>query len=282
MSDIVYKNFVFSTPFLSGYRELRIPIVDSDGKPAWPEVFSLDRIDDLRNAVGVRYFSAQMMLEFIAPDRARLDPDSLHLYEDDFDFRTARIGDTSITGVTAYWDPSSGRKRSDGSVCVLMYRDDKNKHFFIHDVKYLMVSDEEMHPLASQCEMVLDFLLKHSLHRIYIETNGIGNALPEIMRTVMQKRGVRIQVQKILNHYNKENRILDAIEPILTTGRLHAHRSVQFTPLLSEMLGWSPIGNAGHDDGLDAVAGAICATPLPVNSIGLGYKAFKANTDFKL
>ena len=279
---MLYKNFAFSTPFLNGFRELRIPIIDSDGKPAWPELFSIEKIDELRRTVGERYFSAQMMLRFVAPDRARLDPDSLHLYDEDFEPRNAKIGDFLITGVTAYWDPSSGRRKSDGSVCVLIYRDDKNKHFFIHDVKYLLVSDEDNYPLARQCEMALDFLLKHSLYKIYIETNGMGNALPEIMRTVAKQRGIKIQVQKILNNKNKENRILDAIEPILTTGRLHAHRSVQFTPLLSEMLGWTPLGSSGHDDGIDAVAGAICALPSPVRPLGQGFRPFTANTEFKL
>ena len=279
---MLYKNFAFSTPFLNGFRELRIPIIDSDGKPAWPELFSIEKIDELRRTVGERYFSAQMMLRFVAPDRARLDPDSLHLYDEDFEPRNAKIGDFLITGVTAYWDPSSGRRKSDVSVCVLIYRDDKNKHFFIHDIKYLLVSDEDNYPLARQCEMVLDFLLKHSLYKIYIETNGMGNALPEIMRTLTQQRGIKIQVQKILNNKNKENRILDAIEPILTTGRLHAHRSVQFTPLLSEMLGWTPLGSSGHDDGIDAVAGAICALPSPVRPLGQGFRPFTANTEFKL
>ena len=279
---MLYKNFAFSTPFLNGFRELRIPIIDSDGKPAWPELFSIEKIEELRKTVGERYFSAQMMLRFVAPDRARLDPDSLHLYDEDFEPRNAKIGDFLITGVTAYWDPSSGRRKSDGSVCVLIYRDDKNKHFFIHDIKYLLVSDEDNYPLARQCETVLDFLLKHSLYKIYIETNGMGNALPEIMRTVAKQRGIKIQVQKILNNKNKENRILDAIEPILTTGRLHAHRSVQFTPLLSEMLGWTPLGSSGHDDGIDAVAGAICALPSPVRPLGQGFRPFTANTEFKL
>ncbi len=279
---MLYKNFAFSTPFLNGFRELRIPIIDSDGKPAWPELFSIEKIEELRKTVGERYFSAQMMLRFVAPDRARLDPDSLHLYDEDFEPRNAKIGEFFITGVTAYWDPSSGRRKSDGSVCVLIYRDDKNKHFFIHDIKYLLVSDEDNYPLARQCEMALDFLLKHSLYKIYIETNGMGNALPEIMRTVAKQRGIKIQVQKILNNKNKENRILDAIEPILTTGRLHAHRSVQFTPLLSEMLGWTPLGSSGHDDGIDAVAGAICALPSPVRPLGQGFRPFTANTEFKL
>ena len=279
---MVYKNFSFSTPFLRGYRELKIPVISGDGTPVWPELFPISRIDEMRRAVGARYFSAQMMLEFVAPERARLDPDALHLYDDAFDVRTARIGEYLVTGAVAYWDPSTGRQKSDASVCVLVYRDDKNRHLFIHDAVYLTVSDSELHPLARQCEMVLEFLLRHGLHRICIETNGIGNALPEIMRDVARRQNVSVNIQNITNHTKKETRILDAIEPVLTTGRLHAHRRIQSTPLIAEMLGWSPLGGVGHDDGLDAVAGAICAAPVPVRPLGQVIRPFTANTEFKI
>lgn len=245
-------------------------------------MFPVSRIDEIRNTVGMRYFSAQMMLEYIAPERARLDPDALDLYDSEFDVRTARIGTWHITGVAAYWDPSSGRKNADGSVCVLLYRDDKSRHFFIHDVRYLIVSDSDIHPLARQCDMVLDFLMRYGVHRIYIETNGIGNALPEIMRNAADARGVSINIQRVVNHAKKETRILDAIEPILTTGRLHAHRRIQSTPMIAEMLGWCPMGGVGHDDGLDAVAGAICAMPAPVRPVGQFIRPISANTDFKI
>ena len=279
---MVYKNFSFSTPFLRGYRELKIPVISGDGTPAWPEMFPVSRIDEMRRAVGARYFSAQMMLEFVAPERARLDPDALHLYDDAFDMRTARIGEYLVTGAVAYWDPSTGRQKSDASVCVLVYRDDNNRHLFIHDAVYLTVSDSELHPLARQCEMVLEFLLRHGLHRVCIETNGIGNALPEIMRDVARRQNVSVNIQNIANHTKKETRILDAIEPVLTTGRLHAHRRIQSTPLIAEMLGWSPLGGVGHDDGLDAVAGAICAAPVPVRPLGQIIRPFTANTEFKI
>ena len=223
-----------------------------------------------------------MMLDFIAPDRARLDPDALKLYETDFDSKSAKIGEFSITGASVYWDPSSGRKKSDGSVCVLIYRDDKNRHIFIHDVLYLVVPDEELHPLARQCDIVLDFIIRHGFRRICIETNGIGNALPEIMRTVASARNLTINIQNVTNNKNKENRILDAIEPVLSSGRLHAHRRVQSTPLIAEMLGWTPTSHSIHDDGLDAVAGAISCTAMPIHPTGRKIQTFSANTDFKI
>ena len=279
---MVYKNFSFSTPFLRGYRELKIPIISPDGTPAWPEMFPAACLEELRQTVGARYFSAQMMLEFIAPDRAKLDPDALRLYNDDFNPHTARLGEHTVTGATVYWDPSTGRKNADGSVCILLYRDDKTKNLFIHDVAYLVVPDDEVHPLARQCEMVSCFMQRHGIYRICVETNGLGNALPEIMRDVCARRNVTVTIQKIINHQRKETRILDAIEPVLTAGRLHAHVRIQSTPLIAEMLGWTPVGTIGHDDGLDALAGAICAQPIPVRPLGRSAQIFSANTDFKI
>ena len=126
MSDIVYKNFAFSTPFLRGFKTLKIPIVDDVGAPAWPELFPLDKIDSLRDTVGARYFASQMLLQPMPMERIRLDPGAMHFYDDEFDARNARIGDACITSAAVYWDPSMGKQNSDGSVCVIIYRDDKN------------------------------------------------------------------------------------------------------------------------------------------------------------
>jgi hypothetical protein len=139
-----------------------------------------------------------------------------------------------------------------------------------------------MHPLATQCEQVLDFMATHNTRHIAIEVNGLGSALPEVLRDTAIKRGQSVIVQKIVNHMRKETRILDAIEPLLTTGRLFAHASIKSTPLLAEMLGWSPMGAGGHDDGLDALAGALRLQPIPVRPTGQFFRPITANTDFKV
>ncbi len=282
MPNIVYKNFSFSTPFLSGYRVLKIPIVDKFGNSAWPEMFPLEKISQMRQIVGPRHFSSQMMLDFVPPERIRLDPGQIHLYDAEYDKHSAHLAEHLISGVSMYWDPSSGRRKSDNSVCVLLYRDDKKHDVFIHDIKYISVADEEAHPLKSQCNTVLDFMRTYHINRISIETNGLGNALPEIMRDIASHRGENVYINKVINNRNKSDRILDAIEPLLTSGHLYAHIRVQNTPFFSEMLGWSPLGCVGHDDGLDAVSGAITQVPIAVHPWGTCNKIFHANTNFKL
>ena len=261
---------------------LKIPIVDDTGASAWPELFSPSRIDDLRNAVGNRHFASQMMLEPVSTERARLDPGGVQLYDAEFDARSGQIGKHKITGAAVYWDPSTGRRGRDGSVCVVLYRDDASRCVFVHDILYMTVSDNDTHPLARQCDCVLEFMARHNMRRITIETNGIGNALPEIMRDAASRVGAPITIMRITNNRPKVDRILDAIEPFLGAGRMYAHHRITQTPFVAEMLGWSPIGSAGHDDGLDAVAGAISIAPTPIRPTGRGVRTYAANTDFNV
>jgi predicted phage terminase large subunit-like protein len=307
-------------PFLKGYRILRIPIIDSSGRAAWPEIFPIEKIDELRETVGPRHFSSQMMLEFISEDRARLDPGALIFYDGEFDARTAQIkfaerraqsedvnssklennktsselstdnlpplcalrSYNSITGVACYWDPSSAKDGADSSVCVIIFRDDKNRRAFIHDIKYLAAGDDDLHPFATQCGRILDFLTRHDQRNLAIEVNGIGNALPEILRGQALSRGRPLVIQKIVNRENKERRILDAIEPLLATGRLYAHERVRKTKLITEMEEWMPHAGANHDDGLDAVAGALRMQPIAVRPRGQMFLPLRAGTDFKV
>jgi len=282
MSDIVYKKIGFSTPFLRGYKTLKIPIVDTDGRPTWPEMFPIRAITELQTTVGARHFASQMMLNPIAPERVRLDPGAMHFYNDDFNPQNARIGENVITGTTIYWDPSLGHTASDGSVCVIIYRDDKSHRIFIHDVLYLTVTDNDDHPMATQCERVLEFMRCHNVRKICVETNGIGNALPEILRECASRCGMEIVVQNVVNNKRKSDRIIDTLEPVLSTGRLYCSVRVQSTPLPAEMIGWTPIGTSMHDDGIDAVAGAILATPTPVYPTGRAGRTYSANTNFTI
>ena len=265
-----------------GYKQLRIPIMDSAGNPAWPEMFPTEKIQELQRIVGPRHFSAQMMLEYVAEEKICLDPGALRFYDDDLDHRTCRLGNHLITGLCAYWDPSSGHSSSDGSVCVLIYRDDKNRTAFVHDILYMVVPDDDIHPLATQCDKVLLFMQKHKLNRIGIEINGIGNALPEILRNTADAKHFAIHIVQISNHTKKETRILNAIEPMLTTGRLFVRNTVKQSMLLSEMLSWTPCGSKEHDDGLDAVSGALTMMPLPIRPLVNQTGLIKANTEFKI
>ena len=242
----------------------------------------MDKIQEIRKNVGEHHFMAQMMLHFTPFEKVRLDPGKIQIYDSEFNPHTAKIGDFIVTGAAIYWDPALGHKNTDSSVCALVFRDDHAHNIFLHDIMYMVVPNEHPQPLTYQCDLVLDFLNKYKFRRISVETNGLGNALPEILSDKISKRGGGIVIQKISNHTKKESRILDTFEPLLGAGRLFAHARIQQTPFMSEMLGWSPIGGIGHDDGLDAVAGAINVMPVPIRPIGSVVRNYTANTNFKI
>ena len=256
--------------------------MDNAGNSAWPEMFPTEKIHEIEHIVGPRHFSAQMMLEYVPEERIVLDPGALHFYTDNFDVSHCQIGNNIITGYAMYWDPSSGRTVSDGSVCVLVYKDDKSKTAFVHDIVYMVTDDDDLHPLATQCGYVLSFMQKHNVNRIGIEINGIGNALPEIMRQIANNRNMSVNIIQIANHIKKETRILNAVEPMLNTGRLYMQETIKQTMLLSEMLSWTPLGSKEHDDGLDAVAGALSMQPIPIRPSQNRNMLIKANTEFKI
>jgi hypothetical protein len=261
---------------------LSIPIVDENGESAWPEVFTDDAIDALRATVGARHFSAQMMLAFLPTDRARLCPDAVQFYDRALDRRTARLGDVLITGTSLYWDPSSARRGADSSVCVLVLHDGRTKRAFVHDLRYLRVADDDLHPMASQCHAVLDFMAEYAMRHIAIEVNGLGNAMPEILRDTASRRDQAVLVQKIINNEKKERRILNAIEPLLSTGRLYMHERIKSSDLIDEMADWNPASTVNPDDGLDAVAGALRNVPIPLRPRGQTVQPIAAQTAFNV
>lgn len=260
---------------------LRIPIMDAAGTPTWPDVFGTDKINEIRTIVGERHFSSQMMLNFVPMDGVRLDPEKIKFYDDDFDSDHARIGNWPINAACVYWDPSSAGRGHDGSVCVILYRDDISRHVFIHDVMYMSPPENIPSPITWQCGTILNLMSRYQMRRIAIETNGIGGTLPEIMRSIARARGIGVVIDPVSNHTNKEIRICDAIEPLLGSGRMHAHTRITKTQLLPEMIGWTPNG-ATHDDGLDAVAGAISCRPMPVRATCNTPTTIYANTEFNL
>jgi hypothetical protein len=89
----------------------------------------------------------------------------------------------------------------------------------------------------------------------------------------------------------KDQRILDALDPLLAARALRAHASVWDTPFVREMREWLPGGN-GPDDGLDAVSGCVLAqpvrlaatrqaTPLPRREWRAPTPGFRARTGFE-
>ncbi len=265
--------------FLKGYKRLVVPILDQENKSAWPERFPENKIERMRQRVGPARFAAQMMLEPTSLTNMRLDPKAIQFYPDELSYQEAgrravlKIGETKLVSASCWWDPAFGdvRGRGDGSVLAIVYCDEEG-HYYLHDIVYIKIdthnalenNDNDIATL--QCERVAERLEHYYISSITIETNGIGQFLPAIMRKVLKQRGQRVAVREQHSVSNKNERILSAFDVVLASAYLHAHQRVRDTPFIREMQDWRPNKSSQRDDGLDAVASAILSEPIRIGT----------------
>lgn len=260
------------TPFLLNYDAMRVPVIDAHGNSAWPEKFPMSVIDHLRITTGLQRFQSQMMLEPVNVAQSRLNPALLVVHDHDVVFspelQQVFVGDVRMASASAWWDPAFGRAGGDASVLAVVFTD-MTGGLWVQNVTYLQIDDADARDEAQQqCVQVAEILKALRVPVIGIETNGIGRFLPAILRREMVRVRAGAAVVEVNNRAPKAMRILQALETPLAARMIHLHRNVTRTPLLDEMRDWVPGSTRGHDDGLDALAGAILMEPVRLPSGG--------------
>lgn len=261
-----------SLPFLCNFKRLKIPLIDASGKSTWKERFPIEKINILKEQTGPAKFKSQMLLEPVNDDDLRLDPDRLIRYHDGVELRhgnnqsTLTIGSNRMVSVTAWWDPSFGSPRAgDASVIAAVFVDADGR-YWLHDIRYLQhdpAKRDEVDEATQLCRQVTDFIRDLWLPSVTVETNGLGRFLPSILQREINAAGLGCTVLEHSSHSNKEQRILNAFDPLLAADALHVHTSVWQTPFINEMRDWRP-GRNCKDDGLDAVSGCILSEPARI------------------
>ncbi|MBR1544500.1 MAG: hypothetical protein IJ638_00965 [Alphaproteobacteria bacterium] len=289
MSDDIFD------AFLSGYDVLKIPVIEN-GKSVWAEKFPLEKIEQLKKSVGVKKFSAQMMLCPVDITEGRFDVNKLCFYNAEIKREERNrelcfsIMGKRIISASCWWDPAYGSKNGDGSVVSIVFIDEDGR-YYLHDVEYLYFKDgADIQSARDQCQSVGLFLKRNFVPAINVESNGIGKFLPEFLRSELEKMGINAVVTAKTSKVSKELRILDAFDAIISAGYLLVNESVKNTPFMGEFTDWN-VDSRVHDDGLDSVAGAILAEPVKMPAViggrigsvrKLPNMPFRIRTDFKI
>ena len=253
-------------PFLEGFDRLVLPLLDKQGVCLWPEKFSPEAIKKIRDDTGPNKFESQMMLREINIMDGRLDADLLKYYTGEIEHciltNNLYIGNQQMEGASAWWDPAFGKKGGDRSVLAIVYTDD-NGIYYLHHVEYINVKEGlgQEDEATQQCKVIVDLARKFRLPSITVETNGLGIFLPKMLRKNLATEKVPSAVQGEVSTKSKAVRILESFDVLLAAQRLYVNKNVCDTPFVMEMREWQPGKTKGHDDGLDAVAGAISRQP---------------------
>lgn len=258
---------VFGSPPKSGF--------DVCTGNAWPERFT--RADIQQRRQGTRTLNAwdsQYHLRARPIEATRLDPSRLRVYGEQPTIREAndivemRLGGVQIVGAVAYWDCALGKVKRDDSAFVLMLTDARgNLYWHLNEalVGELAEFDNHGRISAGQCEQVRAFVVKYQIPVVQVETNGPGGFVPGILRRALV--GTGCGVVEVYSSVNKQKRILDALEPPLSSRFLWCHVDVYRGPLREQMRDFNPAATNQPDDFLDAGAGAITATPVRIGKV---------------
>jgi len=291
--------------FLDGFLRLELPLIDAKGKSLWPERFSERRIAAIRRRTGPTKFASQMLLAPVDPRDCRLDPLRIARYGEPIVYDEGgradsgealpailSIGGEAMVQASAYWDPAYGKPDGDASVVAAVFADAKGR-LRLHRVAYLEVGEGGESAADQQCRQVADLVRELRLPRLVVETSGAGLFLPGLLRAAFRERRIGCAIIPHAPSRPKDARILEAFDALISSGRLSAHASVFTTRFPTEMREWRP-GASGHDDGIDAAAGAILAlgqrpppaptdaeAPSPPNWGATG-RPYQAKTEFDL
>lgn len=252
--------------FLDGFERFELPVIDGEGFSVWPEKFPLQLLEKIKSHTGPNKFSSQMMLQPMNITESRLDPDLLRVYSDPLDYTkeldTIFIGQKKMVGVTAFWDPAFGKSKGDKSVLAVVFADAEG-NLYLHKLLYIKVDQKSEETEAiQQCRAVANMAKELFLPSVAVETNGLGQFLPRILRQEMVKVGASAGVVGINNSQSKDKRILEAFDAVLAARKLYVHKSIFETRFIVEMREWRFLKNDNRDDGLDATASALAMHPI--------------------
>src|SRR5690606_31867216 len=115
---------------------------------------------------------------------------------------------------------------------------------------------------GGQVMQVRDLVLALHIPVVVVETNGPGGFVPNILRQALKGTGCGVREEH--SSQNKQKRMLDALEPPLSSRFLWAPIDVLKGPLWDQMRDFNPALTNQPDDYLDSGAGAISQTPVRI------------------
>lgn len=247
-------------------------LIDCYAGCAWPERFSRAELQRRRRSCRtVNEWDSQYQLHSKPVSEVRLDPDRIIPYEVEPVIRYANkvasmwLGSAKIVGMSARWDPSSGKVDSDVSAFGLVLQDEYGRRY-LHRVIGLTGEVAEFAPDAKkitggQVAQICEMVEKYKIPRITVETNGIGGFAPAVLKAALKQRKLICGVSEQPSVSNKNLRILEAFEPVISSQMLWAHSQVLDGPLWDQMRDFSPDTKNQADDYIDVSAAAIADTP---------------------
>ena len=239
---------------------------------AWPERFDRKEIVKRRKKCRtINEWDSQYQLHSKPISETRLDPAKIVAYAVEPEIRHVNrtasmwLGKVRIVGMSMRWDPSSGKIDSDVSAAALLLQDEHGRRYLHRAIaltgEIAEFAEDGKTIIGGQVWQLCDLVERFSVPRAVIETNGIGQFAPAVLKACLKQRKLQCGVAAEPSILNKNKRILEAFEPVISARMLWAHVSVLDGPLWDQMKDFNPETKNQADDYIDVAAAAITDTP---------------------
>ena len=259
------------SPFLYGFNRLEIPIINEKGKSSWAERFSDKEIKSLKIRHGEEKFNSQMQLQCVNPSESRLNSSQVKIYDGNIDISyqnnkfVLSINGVKMNSVSASWDPSYGSIGGDDSVIACVFTGDDGK-YYLQDLEKIDVNKySNIDPARSQCLSVIDFATRNYLPSINLESNGVGKFLPELLKSMLDNKNIKLSVLPFTSKQIKNNRIMSAFDSVLDAQHLYINKKIIKTGFLEQLSDFKPTEKNNKDDMIDAVSHCLNFEPTRFN-----------------
>lgn len=260
-------------------------LIDVYSEALWPERFTPAIMEERRRECRtINEWDSQYQLHAKPVGDVRLDPDKMIPYDCEPVLMRANgeyfmmLGERRIVGITARWDPSSGKIKSDISAVAVTLHDDLGNKYWHRSVALkgeVVTHNENGEIIGGQAWQLCDLIETYHIPRVVIETNGIGGFAAAALKGALKARRLRCGVVEHHSTGAKNKRILEAIEGPLVSGLVWVHVSVIDTPEEGEnssvqykqMRMFNPAITDQEDDYLDSFAGTLTDSPERVGKI---------------
>ncbi|WP_284085103.1 phage terminase large subunit [Acinetobacter haemolyticus] len=259
-------------------------LIDVYSEALWPERFTPAEMQKRRRKCRtINAWDSQYQLHAKPITDVRLDPDKMIPYDCEPVLKRANgqwymmLGERRIVGMTAQWDPSSGKLKSDISAVTLTLHDDLGNKYWHRSISLkgeVIIPNEQGEIVGGQVWQLCDLIEEYKIPRITIETNGIGNFAPAALKAALKKRKLRCGVSPNHSTKPKNKRILEAMEGPLVSGLIWVHVSVIDTidgentsVQYKQMQRFNPAISDQEDDYLDSFAATLADSPERVGKI---------------
>ena len=251
-------------------------LIDCYSESAWPERFTRDEMEKRRKETRtINEWDSQYQLHSKPVSQCRLDPERLIPYSVEPVIRYANktasmyLGNVKIAGMSARWDPSSGKIDSDVSAFAIVLQDEHGRRYMHRSVALIgevaEFTEDGRRIIGGQVSQICDLIELFNIPRVVIETNGIGGFAPATLKAAIKQRKLICGVGEEPSLTNKNRRILEAYEGPMSSSMLWAHSSVLDGPFWDQMKDFNPETKNQEDDYIDVGAAAISDTPERIN-----------------